>query len=100
MGYTNIFNDIEYTHCPVLECHLYEVGCTTLLNSAATDVFKMKTVKPWNLTLSAAVEDGITIKYCFKCFGDMSIVAPTASYDNLSIRMVRNCATHIQNLTT
>lgn len=67
----------------------------------------MNPVKPWNLTLSEKVEDGITIKYCFKCWGETTAVPgttgtsnlPSASYDNLSIRLIRNCKTHIQNVT-
>ena len=42
------------------------------------------------------VEDGITIDYCYKCVGDTSIVHPSAQYDNLQFRQIRNCKTHIQ----
>jgi len=54
----------------------------------------------WPISVKGYIEDGITIKYCYKCFGDTTIVHPTKTYDNLQVRMIRNCATHIQNVTT
>jgi len=108
-GYEMVFNnELEPTYCPVEYCGLFEVGCSTTLNAAAAAVFNINSVKPWDLWLSANVEDGITIKYCFKCWGETTAVPgttgtsnlPSAVYDNLSIRMIRNCRTHIQNVTT
>ena len=104
----DIYTNIEPTYCPVEYCGLYQTGCSTALTTDELAVFKMNTVAPWNLTLAADVESGITMKYCFKCWGETTAVPdtsgtsnlPTAFYDNLSMRMIRNCKTHIQNVTT
>jgi len=99
-GYLDVFNDIERVYCNVTTCNLYEVGCTTLLAANNTNYLHMNTVKPWNLTVNAAVEDGVTVKYCFKCTGDLAIAAtPTAYFDNVQVRLIRNCKTHIQLVT-
>jgi len=77
-GYTDVFKDRESIFCPVLTCDLYELGCTTLLNATVLNNIHMGTVKPWNVTINAAVEDGITINYCLKCDGGVSNVIPVS----------------------
>jgi len=84
--YEDIFKDIEPVICPVLTCGLYDVGCTNPLNATVLNNIHVGTKKPWKIVMNPNVEDGITINYCFKCFGDTSIIHPSAQFDNIEVR--------------
>ena len=94
-AYTAAFDDLEAVYCPVTSCNLYQPGCQVLLDEQDSQYVTMGQARPWPLTAYRSAEDGYTVDFCIKCHGDLSIVSPSAQVDELSIRYIRNCKTHI-----
>lgn len=87
IAWSKIFTNGDTKNCPILDCKLYNTGCTADYNGPALTLEGGNVGQDWNIKVNDQVYDGFTANYCLYCNNEYQRIWQ----DNLAITQSKRC---------